>query len=134
MSGVFDRLQKKLDVQKHEQGISPLEIAQLPSNLRKIMRLMLREVDMKYSNICKAIQELPENNRLTTPELDDALRALTEGNWLIKSGEGEFLSYKVNLRRKAGSGLDKDIWTALNERISSGGGSPPDEVEGEPEE
>ena len=47
MTGVFDRLQKQLDIRKREEGISALELRDLPSNLRKIMRLLLREVVMK---------------------------------------------------------------------------------------
>lgn len=118
MSGIFDRLQRQLDIKKREQGISPLELADLPSDLRKIMRLMLREVVIKYSDLCVAVEAMPEKNRLNQTELDMALSKLVEQNWLIAAGEGEFLSYRVNLRRKAGSSLDQDIWAALNARIS----------------
>jgi hypothetical protein len=117
MSGVFDRLQRQLDIQKRERGISALEIAALPPNLRKIMRLMLREVVIKYNDLCKQIEQLPEANRLSKSELDAALDILVEQNWLVRMGEGEFLSYRVNLRRKAGSTLGQDVWASLNAKI-----------------
>jgi hypothetical protein len=114
---IFERLQRQLDIQKREHGISALEIRDLPASLRKIMRLMLREVVLKYSEICHAMENMPEANRLTPRELDEALKTLVEQNWLLRSGEGEFESYRVNLRRKAGSALNNDIWAALGSRI-----------------
>lgn len=115
---IFDRLQHQLDIQKRENGISALELIDLPPNLRRIMKMMLREVVMKYTHLLQANAELPAANRMTPNELDEALKALVEQNWLIANGEGEFLSYRVNLRRKAGSALDRDIWAALNDRIA----------------
>ena len=118
MAGVFDRLQRQLDIQKRESGISALEIVDLPPNLRKIMRLMLREVVMKYTDLVKAVEAMPLANRLTKNELDKSLGTLVTQNWLLRSGEGEFVNYRVNLRRRAGSALNKDIWAALDSRIA----------------
>ena len=118
MTSIFERLQHQLDIQKREQGISALELTDLPPNLRRIMRLLLRELVLKYSQIIKANEGFPEANRMARADLDSALSTLVEQNWLLSSGEGEFLSYRVNLRRKAGSALDQDIWTALNARIA----------------
>ena len=115
---IFDRLQRQLDIQKREQGISALELMDLPPNLRRIMKLMLREVVIKYIHLTQAVAAFPEANRMTTAELDAGLQTLVEQNWLIACGDGEFLSYRVNLRRKAGSALDQDIWAALNARIA----------------
>ena len=119
MSGVFDRLQKQLDIHKREEGISPLELADLPPKLRKIMRMMLREVVMKYTDLCVAVAALPQAQQLSREELDSSLSTLVEQNWLVRYGQGDLVSYKVNLRRKAGSQLDEDIWSALNDRISA---------------
>lgn len=115
---IYDRLQNQLNIQKREQGISALELMDLPPNLRRIMKMMLREVVMKYTHLLKVVAELPPASQMTKDELDGALKTLVEQNWLIANGEGEFLSYRVNLRRKAGSTLDRDIWAALNNRIA----------------
>lgn len=119
MSGIFDRLQKQLDIRKREEGISPLDIADLPPNLRKIMRMMMREVVMKYTDLCLAVDAMPEASRLSRKDLEAALATLVEQNWLMRYGEGEFTSYRVNLRRKSGSKLDKDIWSTLGDKIVS---------------
>ena len=113
MSGIFDRLQNRLEVQKREQGISAIELADLPPNLRRIMRMMLRELAMKYPDIVKAVDALPEAQRISRPDLDQALDMLVEQNWLARTGDGDMTTYRVNLRRKSGSSLDKDIWLSL---------------------
>jgi len=118
MSSVFDRLQEKLDISKREQGISAIEITELPPNLRKVMRLMLREVVMTYTDIYSATQSMTEGSRLAQNELDSSLETLVEKNWLKKYGEGEFTCYRVNLRRRTGSKLNDDIWSSLSEKIN----------------
>ncbi len=115
--GVFDRLQQQLDIRKREEGISALEIADLPPGLRKVMRLMLREVVMKYSDLCVSVEAIPQPDRPSRIELDQALTTLVEQNWLTRFGEGEFTSYRVNLRRKVGSQLGQDVWSALDAKI-----------------
>jgi hypothetical protein len=128
MSNVFDRLQRQLNIQKRENGITALELADLPPNLRRIMRLMLRELVMKTDQIVTAVEAMPEANRMSRNEIETALAALVEQNWLLTSGEGEFLSYRVNLRRKAGSTLGQDIWATLNSRISQSPSEHPKET------
>ena len=119
MPGVFDRLQKQLDIRKREEGISPIELRDLPPNLRKVMRMMLREVVMKYTDLCKAVDAMSDADRLSRPELDSALAALVEANWLMRYGQDEFTSYKVNLRRRAGSQLGQDVWSHLQGLITT---------------
>ena len=119
MPGIFDRLQKQLEIRKHEEGISAIELTDLPPNLRKIMRLMLREVVIKYTDLWAAIEQMDAKSRLSRAELDSALNQLVEQNWILRSGKDEFTSYRVNLRRKAGSQLSQDIWAALDSKIDT---------------
>jgi hypothetical protein len=119
MPGVFDRLQNQLNIRKREEGISPLDIADLPPELRKVMRLMLREVVMKYTDLCASVAASDARNRLSQHDLDTSLDKLVEQNWLRRRGEGELMTYQVNLRRKAGSSLDTDIWSALEGRMGA---------------
>jgi hypothetical protein len=115
---VFDRLQKRLEVQKYEEGISALEIAQLPPALRKIIRLMLREIEMTYSAICEAMEAMTDPEKLNNTQLDEALETLTSQGWLIQRGEGDHLNYTVNLRRKQGSNLADSFWGKLDQKIA----------------
>ncbi len=117
MPGVFDRLQKEIENKGGEGGITALDIADLPPTLRKIMRLMLRELQQSYSQLTEAIAALPEKERLAAKDLDEALEVLTSQGWLIRIGQGEKAIYKVNLRRKAGSKLASGVWNVLDEKL-----------------
>lgn len=121
---VFDRLQKKLEVDQHEGGISPLDLADLPPELRKIMRFMLREVELSYSEICEAVGEM-DDLKMKQKQLDEALQTLTRQGWLILRGEGERMRYQVNLRHKPGSKLA--IWGLLDDKIHTPQSAPPQE-------
>ena len=123
MPGLFDRLDKEIKDSQKGGGISPLDLAKLPPSLRKIMRLMLRELQMNYPRMCEVMDEMPEQDRLTRAELDSALTELTEQFWLTRIGENEKAIYKVNLRRKAGSTLGAGIWSSLNSKLK---GDPPE--------
>ncbi len=118
MSGVFDRLHKKLEVEKRDEGISPLDIADLPPNLRMIMRLMLRQVTMDHADLKKAMEDMPEAVRMKMAEFDEALETLKQQGWLIRRGMGEKVHFQVNLRRKPGSKLAAGIWGALDSKIA----------------
>jgi len=82
-------------------GISALDLGDLPANQRKTMRLMLRRREIAYLELCQVMEALPEADRLSRSELDEALQSLSEQQWLIRS-EAEPVTYKINFRRKAG--------------------------------
>ena len=117
MDGIYDRLQKQIDDRRKEGGISVLDLADLPPTLRKIMRLMLKRLQMSYPQLREAFEQMPEGERLTRAYLDEALKELSEQAWLIQIGEGERAIYKVNLRRKAGSQLGESIWQNLDAKL-----------------
>lgn len=117
MPGVFDRLQKEIENKESEGGITALDLADLPPTLRKIMRLMLRELQLSYPQLTEAVAALPEDQRLAAKDLEEALEALTSQSWLIRIGQGEKAIYKVNLRRKAGSKLATGVWNTLDEKL-----------------
>lgn len=117
MSGVFDRLQKEIEDKQKDGGITPLDMVDLPPALRKIMRVMLRRVQMSYPELTEAMKSVPEKERLSNDELEEAIATLVEQSWLVKLGEGERAIYKVNLRRKSGSTLASGIWQALDSKL-----------------
>ncbi|HUH95790.1 MAG TPA: hypothetical protein VLZ89_00420 [Anaerolineales bacterium] len=117
MPGVFDRLQRQIEDKQSEGGITALDLADLPPALRKIMRLMLRELQLSYGEITQAVASFPEPERLAHQDLDEALEALTRQAWLIRIGDGQKAIYKVNLRRKSGSTLASGVWNALDAKL-----------------
>ncbi len=119
MSGIFDRLQKRMDLDSKEGGISPLDLADLPPQLRKVMRYMLREHELLYTELLDWVEELPEAERLSKNDLDQALSSLSKQMWLIKRGEGDRVRYQANLRRKSGSKLAQGVWSVLDDKIAA---------------
>ena len=123
MAGIYDRLQKQIDDKRQEGGISILDLADLPPALRKIMRLMLKQLKMSYHQLSDAIAQMPAEEQLTRANLDETLNKLAEQAWLIQIGEGERAIYKVNLRRKAGSKLGDNIWQTLDAKLKENPGT-----------
>jgi hypothetical protein len=117
MSGVFDRLSKKLGEKDDSSGISPLDLANLPQAQRQLMRILLRELEMSLSSLMDVVNELPEEQRPDQTKVEEALKALALEGWVIKMGEGGQITYKANLRRKAPSTLAQSIWSTLDARI-----------------
>jgi hypothetical protein len=117
MPGVFDRLNKEIKDKQQDGGITALDLAELSPALRKIMRLMLRELQMSYPRLCEAMDAMPEKDRLTRDGLDDSLSTLTQQSWLIRIGTGEKAIYKVNLRHGDGSKLAAGIWSSLDAKL-----------------
>ncbi|HKJ38481.1 MAG TPA: hypothetical protein VJ972_06880 [Anaerolineales bacterium] len=117
MPGIFDRLQKEIEDKQGEGGITALDLADLPPALRKIMRLMLRELKLSYHQLIETIASLPDKDQLPLQELDEALEVLSRQSWLIRIGNGEKAIYKVNLRRKAGSTIASGVWSTLDTKL-----------------
>src|SRR5579859_7692446 len=67
------------------EGLSVLDLATLPSAQLRVMRVLLRGVEMSYEALCAAIDSLPKFEQLSRSELDATLRLLIEQQWLIRS-------------------------------------------------
>ncbi|MCB9437896.1 MAG: hypothetical protein H6673_13050 [Anaerolineales bacterium] len=90
-------------------GVTPLDIADLPEDQKRIMFSMLR--DQKASSDGVTLDELQE--QLGAEEsLTDTLTQLADEEWLVVAGTPPNERYKVNLRRKRGR-LRGNIWSAL---------------------
>jgi hypothetical protein len=123
MDGIFDRLQKQIDEKSKKEGMTLLDLADLPPALRKIMRVMLRQLQMSYPQLCEVVNQMPQSERMTRVQLDETLKKLVEQAWLIQIGTGERAIYKVNLRRKAGSQLGENIWNSLESKLKDNPGA-----------
>jgi len=117
MNDLFDRLQNELDNRNEEGGITPMDLLELPEEMRRIMRKMLRTRTMRKQEIVDFINSWDEKDQLTKEDLDNSLTYLVDQGWLIKIGEGDTIGYRVNLRRKKGSSLDTNIWGALDNKL-----------------
>ncbi len=110
-----DWLRQQSGNKRRESGISVLDLAKLPPDQRKIMRVLLRKVEMTYSDLCKDVEAMPEADCIDQGTLDKALEALCEQGWLTRMSDQD-VTYKVNFRRKPTSRLPKNIWDALDSK------------------
>ncbi|MBI5052737.1 MAG: hypothetical protein HZC38_18935 [Chloroflexi bacterium] len=103
-------------------GIKASYLLDLPPQQRRIMRLLLRHAELTLVDLRKALDALPEDERLTSDEIDNAIKALIEQNWLIRLEANNVVSYKANfqrgsekpgLRRRSASPIARDVWDAL---------------------
>lgn len=117
MSSLFDKLQNELDIREKQGGITALDLTELPAPLRKVMRTMLRKIELSKPEIAELFDAIPEDERKDIKNLDSALKTLTKQGWLIAFGKDESERYKVNLRRKKGSALAASIFDKLEERM-----------------
>ncbi len=117
MSRLFEWLQTEIEKRRLGQGMRPTDLLTLPPPQRRVMRLLLREVQMSYPDLVTAVSTLPTKQRLTTAELDDSLTQLTQAGWLIRLGQDELITYRVDLRRKPGSKVASSMWGTLEKRL-----------------
>ncbi len=80
-----------------DDGLSVLDLAKLPPDQYKVMRVLLREREMSYTALCNHMDALPTHERLSREALNDVLETLIEQHWLLNTGD----IYKPNLRRKS---------------------------------
>lgn len=118
MNDLFDRLQGELDDRSKGEGISPMDLLELPEHMRMIMRKMLRSRSLRKDEIFEFVSSWDEEKRIGKTDLEKALAELADQGWLIQIGEGDTLGFRVNLRRKKGSSLSGSIWGAIDSKLA----------------
>jgi hypothetical protein len=102
---------------KPTHGMTTLDMMSMPSHVRRITRIFLRNPRMAYEELCEAVDALPPEKRPTREELDDALETLVLMNWLARTEESGQVTYQVEIRKKEGSEVTRAA--APGERRSS---------------
>src|SRR5690348_1566803 len=93
----------------HEAGMSTLVLGNLPPKQLKLMRFILQKGgEAIYPDLSQALTALPEAERFSQSEVDEALQGLCQQQWLTRS-EAEPIVYKVNFRRKATRDLSEVV-------------------------
>jgi hypothetical protein len=98
---------KEFDVPEQ---ISLLDLMELPAPLRRIVRMVLREISMTYSQILSALEKLPEPQRPDRRSTDMALHELTSMRLLIRFFANHEANYRVNLAYRTPHVTDETLW------------------------
>ena len=103
---VLDRVQNSSELpDKDSGGVKASYLLELPPEQRRITRLLLRHAEMTLSDLRKALDALPEDEQVTSEQMEQAIKVLVEQNWMIRLEANEVVSYKANFQRKTESGF-----------------------------
>jgi hypothetical protein len=129
MGGLVDPQQDSSGDHGQGDGLTALDLMDLPPALYHVMRLILRVGEMNYDQLHEANAASPDAERLSHADLGETLKTLCDQHWLIQDGEGQATIYRINLRRKVSNALNtfggrspehdalsKSIWDALEAR------------------
>lgn len=110
--GIFDRLSARIPAEDR-QGITVLDLADLPEPERRILLSLLR-LNASQGATSDTLRE-HLNDGTTADDLTPRLERLVRDGWLLRVAEGQEARYRVNLRHKQKplSGL----WSSLYDRL-----------------
>ena len=108
--GLFDRLQDELDARERQEGLSPIDLLDLPPALAAIAKKIVRRNGMSLTEIAEEMDQTPADVQTV---LDDLV-----AKGLIRRVEvsGEFW-YKAHFARKADKKLSTGVWSALDDLL-----------------
>ena len=73
------------------------DIHSLPANQNTVIKLLAEPKEMPYKQLCKAVEELPENKRLTQSQLDGTLYELIRMGYLTSFMENGDVVYLLQV-------------------------------------
>jgi hypothetical protein len=114
MPSIFDRVQSALG--NEPDGITPLDIVNLPDEQRRIMLWMLRDQEASVNGV--TLDSLMARLQNAPADCRALLLDLSQNGWVIRTGEAPHERFKVNLRRKRGSTQGFGLWSILSDRIA----------------
>ncbi|MCB0217202.1 MAG: hypothetical protein H6648_06045 [Caldilineae bacterium] len=108
MAGLFDRLQQDLEQREKMAGISPVDLLDMPDDLRTLVLLLSRKGELPLATLC-------ELAGLTEAEATHLLGALEEKGFVLGreiKGVPHYRTYFGQRRRRE---VPLDIWASLSE-------------------
>lgn len=107
MAGLFDRLQDEIDSREKPEGLSPIDLLDLPPTLASVIQKIIRKNGMKLEEIATALDQSPE-------ETQKALDELVDQGYVRRVEVKQELWYKARFGRKADKTLHQSVWSALD--------------------
>lgn len=94
-------------------GLSILELSDLPAAWRAIIRLLMRRQPQTYAALAASASALPGSQRLDSEQFDLALLALQSEGYIIEEGSGDERLYQMRIARRSGRTMANNLWNAL---------------------
>ena len=112
MSNLFNRLQDEIEAQEHQDGISPIDLLDLPSTISSIVKKIIRHNGMKLSQIAEEMDQPPE-------EVQKTLDGLVEKGYMRRVEVKTEVWYKARFAKKKNRTLSSGFWNALDQVVES---------------
>jgi DNA-binding MarR family transcriptional regulator len=107
--GIFDSIQKEIEAREKEEGITPADLLDLSTPLRRLMNRITRLGEIKDAEAAKFMGESLSNTR-------KMLNALVEKGYLEREEQKDAWVYRTRFARKRGRDIPVGIWSALGQR------------------
>ena len=111
--GLFDRLQDEIDARGRQEGLSPIDLLDLPPALAAIAKKIIRRNGLSLAEIAQEMGQTPEE---TQAVLDD----LVEKGLIRQIEVNSEIWYKAHFARKADKKLSTGVWSALDNLLEEG--------------
>lgn len=95
-------------------GLSILDLTELPAPWRSVMTVILRENCISFADLSQAVGALPEDQRLDEPALREVIAALSARGYLTEDTTAKGDMYRARVRRRAGRTMSDKLWCALD--------------------
>ncbi|MBI1880653.1 MAG: hypothetical protein HYR94_20955 [Chloroflexi bacterium] len=105
--GLFDRLQDEIDAHGQQEGLSPIDLLDLPPGLAAIVKKIVRRNGMSLTEIAEELGQTFEEARVV-------LDGLVEKKLMRKVEVSGEIWYKAHFARKADKKLSTGVWSALD--------------------
>jgi DNA-binding MarR family transcriptional regulator len=107
--GIFNRVQKEIDARDKQEGISPADLLDLSSLLRRLMNRITRQGEITVEGAAEHLGETLDNTR-------KMLNTLVEKGYLEREEREDGWVYRTRFARKRGRDIPAGIWSALGQR------------------
>jgi len=109
MTDIFDRLQQEIDDRERQEGMSTLDLLDMPAELSRIVVALARKGQMP-------VEDLAADVEMPVDELEPLMDALVDKGMVRGYDIGDRRLYRTYFGRRRGREAQSDIWSALQER------------------
>lgn len=114
MPGLFNRLQDEISAREKQQGLSPVDLLDMPEPLANIINQIVRSNGMKLEAIA---EKLGQSSAETQTTLDELVQKgyVRKVEVKTEAKQPAEIWYKAHFSRKADKSLSLGIWSALDD-------------------
>jgi DNA-binding MarR family transcriptional regulator len=108
MAGLFNRLQDEIDARNKQDGLSPIDLLDMPEAMASVVNVIIRNNGATLSTISELVGQSPD---VTKPLLED----LVDKGFVRVVNVKDQVWYKASFGRKADNSGSSGLWSMLDE-------------------